>query len=251
MCAAALFTMCVSVMTIHHQLRASVVSIDDSAEMLSQAHLCRYSPSGCVGMKNETTYVSVNDVIAKPDARSAQLNSSGSSIEPSSLGQWPWYNNIPRARSALCKSRSGLSITVIIICFIFPKFLIKMTVLLAKSLNFAPTASKLISKGGPGGLTAALGATATRHLFRHARGTLPSGARCHSSKSPARDDPNLSRLVPIVAASTGLFLGALLYERGSSNSIKTELALGFHNSAAETPSDEVIPIVRNENSERN
>lgn len=117
---------------------------------------------------------------------------------------------------------------------------------MASSWNFAPTAIKLISTGGPRG---PLGATAPRYLFRHTRGTLSIGARCHYSRSPARDDPDLSRLVPIVAASTGLLLDALLYQRGSSSPVKTELASGVHNSIAETPSDEVISIVRNENSD--
>ncbi|KAH8749754.1 copper-containing nitrite reductase [Diaporthe sp. PMI_573] len=113
-----------------------------------------------------------------------------------------------------------------------------MNGLMAASWNISPAASRLIFKGGRGGLTAALGATAPRKLSQYARRTLFIGARCQSSKSRARDNPNYARYVPIFAASTGLVLGALLYKRSGSSPIKMELTPGFHNFVDETKSNE-------------
>ncbi|KAJ3518638.1 hypothetical protein NM208_g14445 [Fusarium decemcellulare] len=104
-----------------------------------------------------------------------------------------------------------------------------MTRLMATCWNLAPAASQLSLMGSRGALTAALGATLSRRLSQHARRAPSIGARCYSSKSHVNNGPNYARYVPIVAASTGLALGAYLYKRGGTSPVKMELTPKCHN----------------------
>lgn len=87
----------------------------------------------------------------------------------------------------------------------------QMTRLVTTCWSFAPAASHLCSMGSRAAASTVLRAT----LSRQARRAPAVGVRSFTSKPRINNGAKYARLVPVVAASTGLALGYYLYQRGS------------------------------------
>lgn len=97
----------------------------------------------------------------------------------------------------------------ILTCFFLHRY--TMTRLVTTCRSLVPAASQLCSMGSRAAVSTALRAT----LSRQARRAPAVGVRSFTSKPRVNNGANYARLVPVVAASTGLALGYYLYQRGS------------------------------------
>lgn len=98
----------------------------------------------------------------------------------------------------------------ILTCFFLHRY--TMSRLVTTCWSLSPAASQLCSMGSRAAVSTALRTT----LSRQARRAPAVRIRSFTSKPRVNNGANYARLVPVVAASTGIALGYYLYQRGPS-----------------------------------